>query len=275
MRARWLMLFVVSLFASVLSGQTLTHFDPPGENLEGDTGTTTIFAGVRLTPASGTEVRVDYRTFFDGAARPGIDYVETSGTLVFAPGETEKLIPIQVIGDQFSERDEFFVLRLENAVGATIELDADEDIVIVDDDPERRPEISTATARETDGTLTYTISTQARTEGPLTFSVEFEPGTATPGVDYIQPAPFLVTFQGENRSQTFSIPVIADNLVEGDETFVIVVRSTDLFEGFITRRTATIIDAASVNGADVPTLSEWMLIALAGLLALCAAMRLR
>ena len=51
---------------------------------------------VSLAQPSDTEVSVSYQSV-DGTAIAGQDYVAVSGTLVFAPGETEKKIPIQLL----------------------------------------------------------------------------------------------------------------------------------------------------------------------------------
>ena len=54
---------------------------------------------VALSSASPQQVRVSYVTVPD-TATPGEDYRTASGTLVFAPGETQKTVAVEVIGDQ-------------------------------------------------------------------------------------------------------------------------------------------------------------------------------
>jgi hypothetical protein len=56
----------------------------------------------------------------DGAANAPSDYVATSGTLTFAPGELIKQITVLVNGDTTSEPIEFFFVDLSSASGATI-----------------------------------------------------------------------------------------------------------------------------------------------------------
>ena len=57
---------------------------------------------VRLRPAAGDEVRVDYATR-DGSATAGADYVARRGTLVFAPGELNKQVEVEVLADAHDE----------------------------------------------------------------------------------------------------------------------------------------------------------------------------
>jgi chitinase len=74
---------------------------------------------VTLSAASTTPVTVHYATG-DGTASAGSDYVAQSGTLTFAPGETQKTITIAAIGDATVEPDEGFSVVLSAPVGATI-----------------------------------------------------------------------------------------------------------------------------------------------------------
>jgi hypothetical protein len=48
----------------------------------------------------------------DGTALKGQDYLDTSGTLVFEPGETAKTISVPVLGDDVDEFDEAFKVNL-------------------------------------------------------------------------------------------------------------------------------------------------------------------
>ena len=74
---------------------------------------------VTLAPAASAPVTVDWATA-DGTALAGEDYVAANGTLVFAPGETEKTVAVTVLDDAHDEGEESFVLRLSNAAGAEL-----------------------------------------------------------------------------------------------------------------------------------------------------------
>ena len=75
---------------------------------------------VRLGRASRSTVHVDYATS-DGtrenAATAGEDYAEKSGTLAFAPGETEHTVSVLVYQDGHDEGEETFTLTLSNPQG--------------------------------------------------------------------------------------------------------------------------------------------------------------
>ncbi len=86
---------------------------------EGDTGSTNALFPVTLSVAATTEVRVSWATT-DGTARAGADYVASAGTLVFAPGETSKVVAVPVLGDLLLEPDETFFVDLSSPVGAAL-----------------------------------------------------------------------------------------------------------------------------------------------------------
>ena len=81
-------------------------------------GATLDFA-VSLSRAASGPVTVAYRTA-DGTATAGSDYTRASGKLKFAPGETEKTIPVPVLDDAHDEGEETMRLRLSAASGAAI-----------------------------------------------------------------------------------------------------------------------------------------------------------
>lgn len=86
---------------------------------EGQTGTTPFVFSVSLTEPSTSPVTVDFSTR-NGTALAGSDYIATSGTLTFAPGEVTQQITVQVIGDTVEEPIEVFFVDLTNATGAEI-----------------------------------------------------------------------------------------------------------------------------------------------------------
>jgi hypothetical protein len=98
--------------------------------VEGDSGTTAAVFEVHQTHLGSASV--DYATG-GGTATAGVDYVATSGTVIFPPGTTTQTITVQVIGDLMFEPDETFFVTLSNPQGAVIG-DGVGQGTIVDDD---------------------------------------------------------------------------------------------------------------------------------------------
>ena len=89
------------------------------ELTEGNTGTTSFVFSVSLSAPSAAAVTVDFSTR-NGTAQAGSDFVATSGTLTFAPGELNKPLTVLVSGDTTTEDVEVFFVDLTNAGGAVI-----------------------------------------------------------------------------------------------------------------------------------------------------------
>lgn len=105
---------------------------PAASGAGGSVNTTPAAFTVTLSAASAQPVTVQYATA-NGTALAGSDYQATSGTLTFAPGETQKTITVQVIRDTVAEPTETFSLALSNAVNATLST-AQATGTILDDD---------------------------------------------------------------------------------------------------------------------------------------------
>ncbi len=86
---------------------------------EGDGDTTRAVFTVKLSAPSGKTVSVDFATSGNSATEVN-DYIKQAGTLVFAPGETEKNIFVPIVGDDVAELTETFRVGITNAIGATI-----------------------------------------------------------------------------------------------------------------------------------------------------------
>ena len=97
---------------------------------EGDTGTTNANFTVTLSAASGRTVTVNYATADGTATVADGDYLATSGTLTFAPGETTKTITVEVLGHAsggssiYSGYDETFYVNLSGASGNALVVDS-------------------------------------------------------------------------------------------------------------------------------------------------------
>jgi hypothetical protein len=96
---------------------------------DGDSGTTLYTFTVSLSAALGEAVTVNYATADGTAMVADGDYLATSGTLTFAPGETTKTITVEVIGNAsggssiYSGYAETFSVNLSGASGNALVID--------------------------------------------------------------------------------------------------------------------------------------------------------
>lgn len=129
---------------------------------EGNNGNSPVNFTVTLSAASGQTVTVDFATA-NGTATAGSDYVATSGTLIFNPGDTQQQIPVTINGDTTSETDETFFVNLSNASATATIFDSQGQGVIKNDDVALSSDMSiTKTPASTiviaGNNITYTIS---------------------------------------------------------------------------------------------------------------------
>lgn len=220
-------------------------------------GTATATFTVTRNPAISMTSTVQWSTA-DGTAVAVEDYVAASGTLTFNPGDTTKTISIVVPGDNVDELTETFFVNLTNATAATIMrtpgtgtiLNTDRATATIHDAPpvfEGQPAV-----------FTVTLSNPA--DHNVTFAFSTADGTAKAGRDYTATSGNL-TFAPFQTSKTISIPTLMDPaFLEPNETFTVTITGQAIAGG---TATATIQDAAFI-----PALSPWLLLMLAGVLAM-------
>jgi chitinase len=190
--------------------------------VEADGGYSELLFPVTLSTPVGFEVRVRYATG-GGNASSGSDYIGTSGTLVFAPGQTSQTISVLVLGDNRNELDETFQLNLTSPVDALL-ADSQGIGTILDDDP--LPMLSVGDASMVEGssgtrTLSFTASLSAASGKTVTVQYTTADGSASAGSDYTSKSGTL-TFLAGSTSQGVSIAVSSDALAEFDETLRLV-----------------------------------------------------
>jgi Calx-beta domain len=96
---------------------------------EGATGVITpVNVAIQLPGPSEVELSFNFATA-DASAAAGSDYVSVSGILIFAPGETQKNLSVDLVGDNTIEGDETFSLDLLIPRGGNTHI-----ITIVNDD---------------------------------------------------------------------------------------------------------------------------------------------
>lgn len=136
---KWLVLVFVLCFASCDPEEQVTDITQfPRIKIENQTvnensGTSEIL--VQLTWEYDQPVSVDYtaEVVEGGQAKPNIDFIGLSGTVIFAPGELTKAVPVEVVDDIISEADEKFQITLSNPVLGKL-LNTQAIITIIDED---------------------------------------------------------------------------------------------------------------------------------------------
>ena len=102
---------------------------------EGDTGTVNAVFTILLSRAASDVVTVDFDTADGSATTGGNDYVVAFGQVSFQPGETSQSVTVEVNGDVADEGDEYFFVRLSNALNAGIEVNQGICTISDDDGP--------------------------------------------------------------------------------------------------------------------------------------------
>jgi len=113
-------------FAALTSGTVAPPPSPPDLTIgeasvtEGNSGTIDCSFAVVLSAAATQNVTVQYATADGSATLADGDYLAASGTLTIPAGQISGTITVKVIGDTKYEEDQYFVVNLSNAVGASI-----------------------------------------------------------------------------------------------------------------------------------------------------------
>jgi uncharacterized repeat protein (TIGR01451 family) len=250
---------------------------------EGNSGTTNFVFTVMLAGSTAQSVSVNYATA-DGTAAAGSDYSATSGVLTFAPGVTTQSISVPVIGDAINETDETFTVTLSSPVNASIttgtgigtivndDVNADLSIVksvvgsgpffetqnasfnitVTNAGPSGASNVTVTDVLPAGTTFIAATSTQGSCSGTTTITCSL--GTLANGA---QASIALTVRLDESGSMTNVASVTSSN---PDPTIA----------NSSSSATITVQPAS-----DIPTLSEWMLLLLAAMLAAMGGVRAR
>jgi uncharacterized repeat protein (TIGR01451 family) len=250
---------------------------------EGDSGTTTFTVAVTLSDPAPSQVSVQWTTA-NGSAT-GADYSGASGTLVIPATASGGTIEIAVIGETDFEPNETFTITLTGASGGTI-VDGESVVTILNDDG-ARADLSIAKS----GPATALAATNVNYEitvtnaGPQTASAVVVTDVLPAGTTLVSATPSQGSCSG-----TSTVLCTAGSLPSGSSMTIALVVTTPAVPTTIVN-SATVTNAAESDptvannqsevsttleaNPAVPTLSEWLLLLLGGLLASAALLRLR
>jgi Ca2+-binding RTX toxin-like protein len=195
------------------------------------TATFTVTLGATAGQSSNGTITVNYATA-SSTAVTGADFAATSGTLVFAPGETVKTVVVDIADDPIPEALERIDLTLSGAVGATIaDSRAVAEIGANDAQAVAQPNITVddVIVAESDGYVDMVVRLSAPSANPVTVSYVTRDGTAIyygTNWDYAYTSGSL-TFGSGETTQTVRIQINDDGLVEQLENLTFDLYSAD------------------------------------------------
>ncbi len=175
---------------------------------------------------------VDVSTADGTATTADSDYsAVTAQTLTFAgtAGETETFT-ITPTADATSEPDETVIIEMSGLSPSTvasgdINITDGATLTILNDDAAVLSIVATTQAAENITNGLFTISTTNQFSTPVTVNLSVT-GTATSGTDFTALGTTF-TFPANTNSATITVPVIADNLVESNETVIVTLTGTN------------------------------------------------
>lgn len=173
---------------------------------------------IRLLSPLAELASIDWSTV-DGTATSGVDLVASSGTAIFAAGETTATITVPVTADSETEQGETFTVVLSNPAQAAV-ADAEATVSIVDDDGLSIADVFVTEGDSGSSTATFTVTLRSTLPSTATVDYATVDGTATAGVDYTATSGTL-TFSTGQTTRTFTVPVTGDTTAEGSRSFTI------------------------------------------------------
>ena len=210
--------------------------------VEGDSGTRLALFTVEMAALSPSVVRVEYSTAPE-TAEDASDFLGRSGRLSFPPGTTKRTISIPVLSDFAIEPDERFRVELTGATNATL-LDPTGLGTITNDDGPGIFQLTDSSYSVGEGAVELVLGVE-RSGGvgdAVDVAYATDPGSAD-AVDYV-PTSGVLSFEGGGVRKTFSVRILADQVPEGPESFLVRLHSPTAGAELGPRSTAvvTIVD---------------------------------
>ena len=174
---------------------------------------------------SGFVVTVDYTTQ-DVSATAGVHYTATSGTLTFAPGETEKTITVATSDDSIVSGNRVFQVQLDNPMNVRLDISrtmglgriVENDCVKLSDP--NPPSLAMASAGAAEGdNMSFTVTLDKPFCDDVAQAVTFSTSLNTASsADVTTPSAVLGFKAGQTQVTYSGVTTIEDTLDEPDET---------------------------------------------------------
>jgi uncharacterized delta-60 repeat protein len=233
--------YLVRVHGGSISGSGSLEFASPAFQAVENDGEAILT--VRRLGGTAGAASVQFSTVAE-SARPDIDYVESSGVVHFAHGETFRTIAIPLIDNNRVDGDRTFRVLLHDAVGAALGAQPSAGVTILEDDTLIEFSASNYSVNEstTAGGAVITVVRSGALHNTVSVRFSTADGTAIAGLDYMTTI-LTLTFGPGVTQRTFMVPVINDGLVEMNET--VNLRLTNPSQGAVLGRSNAVLTIVS------------------------------
>jgi hypothetical protein len=256
-----------SAAATIFDDDTATVSIDDLSRAEGDASTTFTFTITMSKPVDAPvlmTVDTANGTATTSLGVGGLDYQAINRRVeTFAPGSTSRTVSVTVNGDKTVEAMENFFLNLSGLLssGRAVSFAKSQGVGSIGNDDSAALTIKDVRQSESNGatTFTFTVNSTAAIDVPISLAANTTDGTARAliggvgGNDYQALNNQAITLAAGSRSQTFSVTVNGDSVVEGDENFLV-----NLSNLFANNRPVSLVRSQAVGtilNDDTATLS--------------------
>jgi hypothetical protein len=239
-----------SILANDLTRTTFAVTDGTGGSLRDSAGAAS-FVVTRDGDVSGTD-SIRYSVAGTGGATAGLDFVATSGTLVFAAGERTKVISVPLIADNVPDAGKGLTFTLQDASAGTIISSAVNVTVTLTDTNlpyVATPEGAAVTVlsnnvNESAGSLAFTLTRYDSSAASTSYWRAHSGTAATDGSDYTVVTLQTLSWAAGEASKTVRVQLANDKLPESSKTITLESAWDPAFTpgGSTTSATATLLD---------------------------------
>ncbi len=209
---------------------------------------------LRVGPTNGTAT-ISYTTYSppgasetNGYAVPNVDYVPTSGTIVFPPGVMLQTIPVTILQTTNVSSVLTFQVLLQNpSAGTQVGVPGVATVGIIGDVTGFSFATNSYFVGENGSNVIINVSRFPASTGTLTVNFATTTGpadNALPGVDYVATNGML-TFLPGVTNETITIPILNPNVVESNKTFSVVL-SQPSSNSYIISPSTTVVTITNV-----------------------------
>ena len=207
-------------FPDLAPAKNLLYVSSAPKIQEGDSGNTVLSFEIQLAAFGDAPVSFSYATVA-GSAQPNSDFTPVAGSHTFQPGQTRRVVDVQIVGDTDVEGNERLSMVLSDISGA--EVGRDQATTLIENDDVTTVGVNPLSVPEGDGgptDVTFNLTLSDPRPVPVKFQVNLAPGGGEPEEDARVPKQTIEFAPGETV-KPFTVTIIGDTIEESDERIAI------------------------------------------------------